>query len=119
MFAHGAVLRKNFFDAEQLMALVQDHHKAGLSDEEVAVMDLAVKVIQQAHHISPADIEPLRKLGLSDEEILDVILAASARSFFSLTLDALGAQPDEAYGEHIHGLEDALAIGRPYQPGEA
>jgi alkylhydroperoxidase family enzyme len=118
MFAHGAVLRKNFFDAEQLKALIQDHHNAGLSDEEVAVMDFAMKVIHEAHRITPADIEPLRMFGLADEEILDVVLAASARSFFSLTLDALGAQPDEAYREHIHGLEDVLAVGRPYLPAE-
>jgi uncharacterized peroxidase-related enzyme len=118
MFAHGAVLRKNFFDTEQLKALIQDHHNAGLSDEEVAVMDFATKVIHEAHHITPADIEPLRKFGLTDEEILDVVLATSARSFFSLTLDALGAQPDEAYREHIHGLEDVLAVGRPYLPPE-
>ena len=118
MFAHGAVLRKNFFDAEQLEALVKDHHNAGLSDEEVAVMDFAMKVIHDAHHITPADIEPLRQHGLADEEIMDVILAASARSFFSLTLDALGAQPDEAYREHIHGLEEALAVGRPYLPAD-
>jgi uncharacterized peroxidase-related enzyme len=116
MFAHGAVLRKNFFDPEQLTAIIQDHHKAGLSEEEVAIMDFAQKVIRAAHQITPEDISVLRDFGLQDQEILDVILTATARSFFALSLDALGAQPDDAYLEQIHGLEAVLAVGRPFQP---
>jgi alkylhydroperoxidase family enzyme len=110
------VLRKNFFDPDQLTALVKDFHAAGLADEEVAVMDFAQKVVRSAHEITANDIEILRGYGLADEEIMDVILAASARSFFARSLDALGTQPDAEYLENMGGLEEVLAVGRPYNP---
>ena len=63
---------------------------------------------------SPDDIDTLRGLGLPDEEILDVVLAVTARSFMSKTLDALGAEPDSALMDLEPALRMALAIGRPF-----
>jgi uncharacterized peroxidase-related enzyme len=114
MLAHGAILRKNFFNAQQLMAIVKDFRNADLTAEEVALMSFAQKIIQKAHHINEADVEELRKLGLSDEEILDVVLATTARSFFSKTLDALDTNPDEIYLELEPELIQVLASGRPF-----
>ena len=54
----------------------------------------------------------LRSLGLSDTDILDVVLAAAVRCFFSKALDALGAEPDAKYAELDPDLRDALAVGR-------
>ncbi|MFN2149079.1 MAG: hypothetical protein ACK2T2_11865 [Anaerolineales bacterium] len=113
------MLRKNFFDPDQLRALVNDFHDAGLSEEEVAVMDFAQKVIRAAHEITESDVDVLRGYGLKDEEIMDVILAASARSFFGLSLDALGLQPDLAYLEDVAGLEEVLSVGRPFEPEQS
>lgn len=114
MLAHGAVLRKNFFSAEQLVAIVKDYRNAGLPPDEVAVMDLAQKVSIRAIDVSQDDVENLRRHGLSDEEILDVILAAAARNFYSRTLDALDARPDEAFMDLEPQLIQVLALGRPY-----
>ncbi len=114
MLAHGAVLRKNFFTAEQLIAIVKDFRNAGLSPEEVAIMSLAQKISTQAHQVDERDLEALRAHGLTDVEILDVILAATARNFFSKTLDA--AAPDEIYRELEPELLQALVIGRPFPP---
>ena len=114
MLAHGALLRKNFFSTDQLVAIVKDFRNAGLPPEEVAIMSFAQKIITQARQISEHDIEELHEHGLSDEEILDVVLACTARSFFSKTLDALGAKPDEAYLELEPELIQVLTIGRPF-----
>ncbi len=113
MLAHGAILRKNFFSADQLAAIARDFRTAGLPPDEVAMMALAQKVSTQAHQISERDIDELRGYGLSDEEILDVILASTARSFFSETLNATGAVPDEAYSQLEPELFQALTSGRP------
>ena len=80
-------------------------------------MDLAEKVVDDATAIGDADLRPLRDLGLSEEEIMDVILAATARCFFSKTLDALGVQPDSTYQELDPGLRQALVVGRPIADG--
>ena len=114
MLAHGAILRKNFFSAGQLAAIARDFRNAGLPPEEVAVMSFAQKVSTQAHQISERDINELRGYGLSDEEILDVVLASTARSFFSKTLNATGAIPDEAYLELEPELLQVLTVGHPF-----
>jgi uncharacterized peroxidase-related enzyme len=114
MLAHGALLRKNFFSADQLVAIVKDFRNADLPPEEVAMMSFAQKVTTQANQVSEHDIDELRKHGLSDEEILDVVLASAARNFFSKTLDALGAKPDEAYLELEPELLQVLTLGRPF-----
>ena len=116
MLAHGAVLRKNFFSAEQLLSLVKDFHNAGLAPEEVTLMTFAQKIIRNAHSVTGEDVEGLRRIGLSDEDILNVVLAVTARSFFSKTLDALNAVPDPVYHDLEPELVQALAAGRPFPP---
>ncbi len=114
MLAHGALLRKNFFSADELVAIVKDFRNAGLPDEEVALMSFAQKIIHDAHNINEEDVNELRKQGLADEEIFDVVTATTARSFFSLTLDALDVKPDEIYRELESELIQALVLGRPF-----
>jgi alkylhydroperoxidase family enzyme len=109
------VLRKHFFSAEEIKAIVTDFRNAGLPEEEVAIMSFARKVITDPYRIQPKDIDLLRSYGLKEEEILDVILTASARSFFSKALDAAGAQPDTAYLDTVGDLIQVLAVGRPFE----
>ena len=107
--AHGSVLMdRGFLEPDAVRAAVSDHRSAGLGEAEVAVMDLAAKVATDATSVEQADIDRLRSCGLSDQEILDVVLAAAVRCFFSKVLDALGAEPDAKYAE----LDPALRVGR-------
>lgn len=108
------MLRKNFFNAEQLIAIANDYHNAGLDPAEVAMMSFAEKVILDQHSIVQQDVDGLRNHGFSDEEILDIVLAASARAFYTKVLDSLGAEPDEAYLDLEPELRAALAKGRPF-----
>jgi uncharacterized peroxidase-related enzyme len=110
--AHGSVLMNKFLDPDSVKAVVTDHRQAGLSAVDVAVMDLAEKVVDDAGSIQQADIEHLRSMGLSDEEIVDVVLAAAVRCFFSKTLDALGVEPDAKYADLEPGVRDTLTVGR-------
>jgi uncharacterized peroxidase-related enzyme len=111
---HGAALRSNLFSADEVEAIARDYRTAGLTPAEVAMMAFAQKVTRNANQVSPEDIEDLRRHGFSDEEILDVVLAAAARSFFSKVLDAVGAEPDPAYGTLPLALREVLAMGRPF-----
>ncbi len=116
LLAHGAVLRKNFFTAEKVAAIVRDFRHAGLEPEEVAVMAFAQKVTLEAHNVTQQDVEALRQWGLTDTEILDIVLAASARNFFSKALDVVGAPPDSVYLDLEPELREALVRGRPLEP---
>ena len=109
--AHGSVLAQKFGEPVREIAL--DHRAAGLDEVDVAVMDLAERVVEDATSIGDDDLRPLRSLGLSEAEIMDVVLAASARCFFSKTLDALGVLPDASYAALDPGVREALVVGRP------
>jgi uncharacterized peroxidase-related enzyme len=113
--AHGTILAERF--GEPVAQIATDHRAAGLDEVDVAVMDLAEQVVDDATAITAADLERLRDLGLSQEEVMDVILAAAARCFFSKTLDALGVQPDSSYRELEPSLRESLVVGRPIADG--
>jgi alkylhydroperoxidase family enzyme len=109
--AHGAVLVERF--GEPVLEIALDHHAAGLDEVDVAVMDLAERVVDDATSIGDADLQRLRDLGLSETEIMDVVLAAAARCFFSKTLDALDIRADASYRELEPQLRETLVVGRP------
>jgi alkylhydroperoxidase family enzyme len=109
--AHGTVLQERF--AEPVLELALDHHSAGLDELDVEVMNLSERVVDDATSIADIDLQRLRDLGLSETEIMDVILAAVARCFFSKTLDALGVLPDASYHDLEPRMRDALVVGRP------
>jgi uncharacterized peroxidase-related enzyme len=113
--AHGSVLMEKFVEPDALRAIVADHRDAGLDEVDVAVMDLADKVVVDATSVTEEDIDRLRTLGLSDTDIFDVVVAAAARCFFSKTLDALGVQADAHYGGLDPDLLGTLVVGRPVE----
>jgi uncharacterized peroxidase-related enzyme len=116
MLAHGKVLAEQFYDPAAVRGLLADP-SAQLDRVDVAVMELAEKVVRDATSLTADDIEHLRGLGLSDAEIMDVVLAAAVRCFFSKTLDALGVQADDAFWELEPALREQLTVGRPIAPG--
>jgi alkylhydroperoxidase family enzyme len=109
--AHGKVLIEQF--GEPVLQIASDRSTAGLDDVDLAVMELAERVVDDATAIDESDRQRLRDLGLSDEEIMDVILTAAARCFFSKTLDGLGLLPDASYRELEPELREVLVVGRP------
>jgi len=113
--AHGSVLLEQFQEPVREIAL--DHRAAGLDESDVAVMDLAERVVDDATSIVDADLQRLRDLGLSESEISGVVLAAAARCFFAKTLDALGIRADAKYNDLEPDLREALVVGRPIAEG--
>jgi uncharacterized peroxidase-related enzyme len=114
MLAHATVLIDDLgVPREAMRAIAVDPRTAPLDQTEVAVMELAEKVAGDATSVTEADVDRLRALGLRDEEIMDVVLAAAARCFFSKMLDGLGVQPDAFYADLEPELREALVVGRP------
>jgi uncharacterized peroxidase-related enzyme len=119
MLAHSdAFLNSGEVNAAQLMAIADDYHYAELAPDEIAIMEFAEKIITQSCSVTQADVDHLKSFGLTDAEILDITLATAARSFFSKTLDALNAEPDEKYRGFDDTLRTALAVGRPFAETE-
>ena len=94
MLAHGSVLKEKFYSSEQLNEIIKNPDSPLLTPVEKAIMNFAEKIVIEAPTITQKDIDLLRNLGLKDEEIFEIVTVATARCFFSKTLDALGAEPD-------------------------
>lgn len=110
ILAHGAILIKNGVSADQLRAILTNFHEAGLEHSEVAIMEFAQKIVRSANEMTQADVDALHTLGLEDNEILDITLTATMRSFASKTFNALGAGPDAVYDELEKKLVDLLPV---------
>jgi alkylhydroperoxidase family enzyme len=83
--AHG---RKSLglFSEDQLVRIAADYRDAGLSPAEVAMMAFAERVGR--------DSDRMTEHGFSDQEILDIALAAAARNYYSRALQALAVEVD-------------------------
>lgn len=115
MLAHGSVLMRDVFSADTVRKIAENVETAPIDDIDRAIMQFAAKVVRDAASIEKADVEALKKRGLSDAEIFDIVTAATVRCFFSKTLDALGVEPDSAYSGMAADLRKALVIGRPIE----
>ena len=115
--ASGAAAELYAADRERFGYVANHTRVFALDEVDVAVMDFAERIVDDATSVSEADLERLRGLGLSDDDIFDVAATAAARCFFSKTLDAVGAQADAAYAELDPELREALTVGRPIAEG--
>jgi uncharacterized peroxidase-related enzyme len=113
--AHGKILNDKYFDSSELRRVVETPSDSPLDGVETLIVEFAAKVAGDATTVIEDDIERLRAAGLGDREILDVILAAAARSFYSKVLDATGTLADAVYRELDPELRDVLTVGRPIQ----
>ena len=112
--AHGKILAERFYDPDTVQALVVDHHRAGLDAVDVALMDFAEKSASDATSVTEDDVQRLRDFGLSERDILDVVLAVAARCFFATVVESLAAGPDpELQAALPRELRDALMVARP------
>jgi uncharacterized peroxidase-related enzyme len=111
--AHAKFLRDDCGDEGAMLAIATGEGE-GLDLVDRAVMAFAGKVARDAASISEADVDELREVGLTDNEIADVVFAAAARCFFATVADAFGAQADHQLRDQFAPeVLDGLVVGRP------
>ncbi|WEK04623.1 MAG: alkylhydroperoxidase [Candidatus Devosia phytovorans] len=98
---------------EQTLAVRRDHRNAGLTEQQVAILDYAEKITINASRINQGDIDRLRAVGLTDVNIADVALAASIRNFLSRYFDAVGAEVEADFLDSDPNIRDELSMGGP------
>ena len=115
---HGNILATGYYPPEQVVSIAGDGDEAAaaLDAVDAAVVRFARKVAEEAEQITPEDVGELRRLGFSDADVFNVILAAAARCFFSKVLDATGTLPDAALHDLPDQLRAALTVGRDIAP---
>lgn len=110
--AHGRSLL-NFLQAEDVIALAKGECPESLSDAERAIVEFSRQVARDASRVTAGDVARLRKHGLEEAEIFDIIAAVAGRAFFTKMLDALGVEPDSPFMSFDYAFRQALTVGRP------
>lgn len=69
----GMLINLAGWSFEQISAMRNDPNAANLPEREIAMLNLAIKAIRNAHGITANDLDTLREMGWSDSDILEVV----------------------------------------------
>ena len=70
--------------------VIEDYTQANLDPQTRGMLDFAVKLTREPSSMQEADVQHLRDLGLSDEQVLSVVLITCCFNFADRLVDALG-----------------------------
>jgi uncharacterized peroxidase-related enzyme len=112
--AHSKFLRDVCDDESTMLAIAADPDGGSLDAADRAVVAFARKVAVDAASVSDEDAGALRAVGLSDNDIADIVFAVAARCFFATVLDGVGVRTDHQLGAAFDpDVADQLIVGRP------
>jgi uncharacterized peroxidase-related enzyme len=97
LVAHGAALREALGDPIQADRITLDYKRANLDVRMEAILDFAVKLTKTPTDCLQEDLERLRSLGLTQEEVWDVIEIAAMYNFTNRMASATGMIPNREY----------------------
>lgn len=95
--SHAGVLRALTGDPVLVDTLVHNYRHADLDERERAMLDFAVKVTEAAYECSEADLDALRAVGWSDEDVMDITETAAVFNLTNRMANALGWLPNDEY----------------------
>jgi uncharacterized peroxidase-related enzyme len=77
-------------DTDSIQRLLDEGVETELGDRERAIVDYSVKLTRDPNGMTAADLGPLRQVGMSDIEILDVTNASAMFAWANRLLQTLG-----------------------------
>ena len=90
--AHGGFLRQHSDDPELASHVMHDYTKADLDPQTRGMLDYAAKLTRDPTSMNRSDVEALRGIGLSEEQILSVVLITCLFNFMTRLADGLGVE---------------------------
>ncbi|MFB6079413.1 MAG: peroxidase-related enzyme [Haloferacaceae archaeon] len=103
--AHGALVRLYAEDPHLADQLVANYRTADVSEKRLAMLDVAVKLTERPPEVTAADLDRLRAVGYSEEEVWDI---GAVTAFFNLSnrmATFAEMRPNDEF--HTLGREDA------------
>ena len=97
--AHGGFLRDHSDNPELASHMMHDYSQAQLDPQTRGMLDFAAKLTKTPAAMTQADVQRLRDLGLSDEQILSTVLITCNFNFMTRLADSLGVEPPEGRQE--------------------
>jgi uncharacterized peroxidase-related enzyme len=95
--SHSAALRKLTGNPELADQVAADYAAADLEPRERAMLDFAVKLTEASADCTDADVEALRDVGWTDEDIFDIAQVAAMFNFTNRLASGLGWEPNPEY----------------------
>jgi len=92
---HGEALRFYLKDDEQVEALKQCRPVNNMPARTRALTDYALKLTLEPGTLKESDLQPLRRNGVSDSEILDLVLLTGYMNLVNRIASGLGVEHDE------------------------
>ncbi|MCA9879942.1 MAG: peroxidase-related enzyme [Thermomicrobiales bacterium] len=87
---HAAAYNQLTGDTDQMQRILDDGVDTALREREHAIVDVAVKLTEDPASFAAVDLQPLRDLGFSDLEILDITNGAAIFAWANRLLQTLG-----------------------------
>ena len=95
--AHSAALRKLTKDPALADAIAADHAAAAVEPRVEAMLDFAVKLTMRPREMAEADVEALRRVGWSDEDVMDIAEVTGLFNMSNRMASGLGWAPNPEY----------------------
>lgn len=96
---HGAALHLLTKDSELVRQLKKNYQEADLDQKTRGILDYAVKLTKIPNEVTDEDVEKLRSVGCTDQEILDVCQITAYFNFVNRMAEGLGVQLEKEYQE--------------------
>jgi uncharacterized peroxidase-related enzyme len=92
---HGAALHLLTKDSELVRQLKTSYQEADIDQKTRAILDYAVKLTKSPSKVKDEDVDKLRSLGCTDQEILDACQITSYFNFVNRMAEGLGVQLEQ------------------------
>ena len=93
---HASAYNQMTGDTDQMQRILDDGVNTPLRERERAIVDVSVKLTEDQADFTSADLQPLRDLGFSDLEILDITNGAAIFAWANRLLQTLGESKQPA-----------------------
>lgn len=97
LVAHGSELAEALGDRVTADRITLDWRRAGLDEKRARICEYAEKLTLRPRECDAADLQGLREVGLTDEEIWDVVEISAMYNFTNRMAQATGQLPNPEY----------------------
>jgi uncharacterized peroxidase-related enzyme len=92
--AHCEIIRMLGIKGPEPEELAIDHENADLNEKDKALLDYAKKLTLKPMKVGPDDVDRLRGIGFTDEQILEAVLMVGLAKWANVIAFGLGTVPD-------------------------
>ncbi|QDO89595.1 peroxidase-related enzyme [Ornithinimicrobium ciconiae] len=98
--SHGAALRQFTGDTVTSDLVAVNWRQADLPTRERAIAEYAELLTRAPDEVTPADLEPLREVGMDDHQIMELVQVIGMFNMTNRVSTAIGLVPNEQYHSH-------------------